>query len=238
MTPTEETLEQLLSFDLIRLITLAPEIDGAKLAADILTKANIRISFGHTVGTFADAQSITQTVRAAGGMVGYTHLYNAMTPLGSREPGMVGAALADRDAFAELIFDTHHVHPASMVAAFYAKADRLFFITDSIRASGIPAGESELGGQQVFVKNGAARLADGTLAGSVLTLDVALRNALNAGLMLTQVSQALSSVPAAYMGLADRGEIVTGKRADLVVLDSHHHVQETIVAGQSIYQRA
>lgn len=237
LTPTPEKLEQLLSFNLIRLITLAPEIDGAALAADILTKANVRISFGHTVGTFADAQAITQLVRQAGGTVGYTHLYNAMTPLGSREPGMVGAALADKDAFAELIFDTHHVHPASMLAAFYAKAGKLLFITDSIRASGIPEGESELGGQAVFVEQGAARLADGTLAGSVLTLDVALRNAVNAGLPLAQVSRALSSVPAAYMGLTDRGEIRVGKRADLVVLDVNHHVQETIVAGQSNYQR-
>lgn len=236
MTPTQETLEHLLSFDLIRLITLAPEIDGAALAANILTKANVRISFGHTVGTFADARAITQIVRGLGGTVGYTHLYNAMTPLNSREPGMVGAALADRDAFAELIFDTHHVHPASMLAAFYAKPDKLLFITDSIRASGIPEGESELGGQQVFVNNGAARLADGTLAGSVLTLDVALRHAVDAGLSLTQVSQALSGVPAAYMGLTDRGEIATGKRADLVVLDADLRVVETIVAGQSIYQ--
>jgi N-acetylglucosamine-6-phosphate deacetylase len=236
LTATQAKLEQLLAYDVIRLITLAPEMDGARLAAEVLARAGIRISFGHTLATFQDAQTSAQIIRQAGGTLGYTHLYNAMTPLSSREPGMVGAALADKNAFAELIFDTHHVHPASMLAAFYAKTDRLLFITDSIRASGQPDGESDLGGQRVLVKNGAARLANGTLAGSVLTLDVALRNAIAAGLTLWQASLALSQVPAAYMGLADRGQLVTGKRADFVVLDAALVVQETIVAGETVYQ--
>ena len=236
LLPTQERLEQLLSFNIIRLVTLAPEIAGVHLAAEVLARAGVRISFGHTLGSFQAAQMLASIIKNAGSSLGYTHLYNAMTPLTSREPGMVGAALADRDAFAELIFDTHHVHPASMLAAFYAKPDKLAFITDSIRASGHPDGESELGGQRVLVKDGAARLADGTLAGSVLTLDVALRNAVAAGLTLAQTSRALSSVPAAYMGLTDRGEIATGKRADIVVLAADLHVQETIVAGQSIYR--
>jgi N-acetylglucosamine-6-phosphate deacetylase len=235
LIPTRERLEQLLAYDIIRLATLAPEIDGAHLAAKHFAQAGVRVSLGHTVCTAENAQTCAQTVRDAGGTISFTHLYNAMSPLQSRAPGAVGAALADERAFAELIFDTHHVHPTSMLAAFHAKPEHLLFITDSIRASGMDGGQSELGGQAVTVKDGRATLADGTLAGSVLTLDQALRNGLDAGLSLQQVSQLLSTTPARYMGLADRGELSLGKRADFVVLSREFEVLEVIVAGRSIY---
>ncbi|MEM7734743.1 MAG: N-acetylglucosamine-6-phosphate deacetylase [Deinococcota bacterium] len=235
LTPTVELLEQLLAYNVIRLVTLAPEIDNAQLAAQAFAEADVRVSFGHTVCTAEDARTCAEVVSAAGGTVSFTHLYNAMSPLQSRAPGAVGAALADERAFAELIFDTNHVHPTSMLAAFHAKLERLMFITDSIRASGLDDGKSELGGQTVTVEDGRATLADGTLAGSILTLDKALRNGLEAGLNLRQASQLLSTTPARYMGLADRGELVMGKRADMVVVSREFEVLEVIASGRSVH---
>ena len=176
-------------------------------------------------------------VRAAGGVVGFTHLYNAMGGLQGREPGVVGAAFADKESYAELIFDTHHVHPGSFLAALSAKPERLHLITDGIRACGLDEGETELGGQRVVVKGGAARLPNGTLAGSILTLDRALHNAALVGLPLERVSKLLSEVPARYMGLDDRGNLEVGKRADLVVLDEDLEVLEVYVSGQQVNQK-
>jgi N-acetylglucosamine-6-phosphate deacetylase len=111
-----------------------------------------------------------------------------MGGLAGREPGVVGAALTDTNAYSELILDLHHVHPASFLTALRAQPDGLHLITDSIRASGLGDGETELGGQRVIVRGGAATLTDGTIAGSTLTLDQALRNALTLGVDLAQVS--------------------------------------------------
>jgi N-acetylglucosamine-6-phosphate deacetylase len=155
-----------------------------------------------------------------------------MTALGSRAPGTVGAALADEDAFAELILDLHHVHAASFRAAAAAKSGRLHLITDAIRACGMPEGETELGGQRVLVRGGAARLPGGSLAGSVLTLDVALRNALEAGAPLPRASRMASGAAADYLGLHDRGRLAEGLRADVVVLDGGLRVREVWTGGR------
>ncbi len=231
---TQEHLNELLAFDLIRLVTLAPEIKGGLEASKMFAQNNIRVSAGHTAATYEQIQTMIQTVQQEKGVAGFTHLYNAMGGLTGREPGVVGAALASQDSFAELIFDLHHVHTGSFLAALQAKPNHLFFITDCIRAAGLPEGESELGGQKVIVKNGKATLESGNLAGSVLTMDQALRNALGAGLDLTQISKFLSLTPAKYMGLDDRGRLETGKRADLVVLNQDFKVQEVYVAGQKV----
>jgi N-acetylglucosamine-6-phosphate deacetylase len=234
---TKDLLEELLGDelagpDIIRLVTLAPEMPGALAAATCFVKAKVRVSIGHSAATYEQARALMQAVQTMHGTLGFTHLYNAMTGLAGREPGVVGAALADKNSFAELILDTHHVHPASFLAALQAKPNHLFLITDCIRAGGLPDGPTELGGQAVMVKEGKATLQDGTLAGSVLTLDVALRNALNAGLNLEAVSQLLSKTPARYMGLEDRGTLELGKRADLVILDKDMKVQGVYVAGK------
>lgn len=181
---------------------------------------------------------VAERVRAAGGTVGYTHLFNAMTQLVGRDPGAVGAALADGEAFAELILDLHHVHPTAFRAALAAKPGRLHLVTDAIRACGAGDGESELGGATVRVEGGAVRLPDGTLAGSVLTLDRAVRNAVSLGVPLRVASRLASAVPAAYLGLADRGELAVGKRADVVVLDEALEVQDVVVGGRRVALRA
>lgn len=234
LTPTPERLSALLELEVLRVITLAPELPGALEAAHRLVSRGVRISIGHTVASYEQAMMFLTSVRAAGGSMGFTHLYNAMGQLSSRTPAVVGAALSTADAYAELIFDLHHVHPGAMLAALAAKPRHLLLVTDAIRATGLGDGESELGGQPVRVSGGAARLLDGTLAGSVLTLDEALRNAVACGVPLVQASAMLSSIPARYLGLNDRGAISPGLRGDLVVLDDDLQIREVYLAGRRI----
>ena len=232
--PTAELVSEVLSLDVVRLVTMAPELPHAAEAAASFAAAGVRVSSGHTVATYEQATTLLEAVWTGGGEAGFTHLYNAMTQLGSREPGAVGAALSSSRAYAELIFDLHHVHPASFRAAYAAKPDRLLLITDAIRATGLGDGESELGGLPVTVRGGAARLADGTLAGSVLTLDKAVRNAVEAGLELPEAVGLVTRVPAAYLGLADRGALEVGRRADVVVLDDDLEVTDVYLAGRRV----
>ncbi len=234
LEPTAEHVREVLDLGIVKLVTLAPEIAGALRAAKHFAQAGVRVSIGHTNATFEEVRTLINKAREVGGVVGFTHLYNAMSALESRAPGAVGAALAERDAYAELILDTHHVHPGSFLAALSAKPERLHLITDAIRACGLREGETELGGQTVTVSEGAARLEGGTLAGSVLTLDQALRNAYNVGVPLAQVSTLLSDVPARYLGLTDRGRLEVGKRADLILLDDDLQVLEVYVAGHKV----
>jgi N-acetylglucosamine-6-phosphate deacetylase len=234
LEPTPERVKEVLEFNVIRLVTLAPEIPNALTAAKEFINNNVRVSVGHSAASYDNVQTLAQTVQDHKGTLGFTHLYNAMGGLSGREPGVVGAAFSTLEGFAELIFDTHHVHAGSFLAALSAKPNHLFLITDCIRAGGLPEGETELGGQKVTVKNGKATLSDGTLAGSVLTLDVALKNALVAGLPLEKASQLLSATPARYMGLEDRGSLAINKRADIVVLDKEMRVQEVYVAGKRL----
>lgn len=234
LEPTATLLDELLRDDVIRLVTLAPELGGSLEAARRFAEAGVRVSVGHTTADAERVAELAQTVRGAGGTLGFTHLYNAMGRLAGREPGVVGAALADRDAYSELILDLRHVHATSFLAAMHAKLERLHLITDSIRANGLGDGETELGGQRVTVKDGAATLPDGTIAGSTLTLDRALQNALELGVDLAQASRMLSATPARYLGLYDRGELSVDKRADIVVLDDDLEVQEVYVAGQRV----
>ena len=234
LEPTSEQLDELLALDVIRLVTLAPEVIGAVEAAERFAGAGIRVSVGHTAADYETVVAFAQTVRAAGGTLGFTHLYNAMGGLMGRVPGIVGAALADPDAYSELILDLRHVHPGSFLAALRAKPEHLHLMTDCIRAGGLGDGDTELGGQRVSVQNGAATLPDGTIAGSTVTLDRALRNAVSLGVGLGQTSRMLSETPARYLGLADRGCLEVGQRADLVVLDRELQVQAVYVAGRQV----
>ncbi len=234
VTPTADRVAELLEFSVIRLVTMAPEIPGALDAALRFTSAGVRVSAGHTTASFEQVQSFVVAVQGAGGTTGFTHLFNAMGGLAGREPGVVGAAFADTNSFAELILDGHHVHQGSFLAALTAKGDHLLLVTDAIRAAGLPEGTSELGGQIVTVRKGAARLPDGTLAGSVLTLDQAFRNAVGYGLPLERASALLSTIPAQYLGTHDRGGLEAGKRADLIVMNNDLVIEEVYVAGRKV----
>ncbi len=231
--PTPELVEEVLELDVVRVVTIAPELPGALEAARRFARAGVRVSVGHSVASYEQVAELANAVWDEGGEVGFTHLFNAMGGIEGRKPGVAGAALALRRAYAELIFDGHHVAAGSLHAARAAKLDRLLFVTDCMAAGGMGDGRSSLGGQEVVVEGGTARLADGTLAGSVLTLDQALRNALAAGVPLVQASRHLSLVPARYLGLHDRGQLAVGQRAHLVALDERYEVLTTIAGGDN-----
>ena len=168
-----------------------------------------------------------------------THLFNAQTPLMHRDPGVVGAALTDGRVSCELIADTFHVsrHLFPLVARM--KGDMLVLITDCTRAGGLPDGEYSLGGQPIFVRGIECRLADGTIAGSVLKLNEAVRNLLaNTALTPWQAVNAASLNPARRLGLSAKGSLEPGKDADIVICDQDFRVHKTIVGGKTVYDSA
>jgi N-acetylglucosamine-6-phosphate deacetylase len=220
-------LKELHALAPIRLLTLAPEVPGNLDAIPHLVEAGFRVQIGHTLGSYEDGvQALERGAR------GFTHLFNAMTPLHHRLPGMVGAALAHA-RFAEIIPDLLHVHPGAIRAALRS-IPCLYCVTDSTAATGMPDGEYRLGRQPVTKCLGGVRLADGTLAGSTLTMDRALRNLVDVvGLPLDDAARRVSTYPADFLGLAERGRLVEGAWADVVVLDRDLHVQEVFIEGES-----
>ena len=168
-----------------------------------------------------------------------THIFNGMTPFHHRQPGLVGAALLDRRAHCELICDNLHVHPAAQQLAWRMKGrDGLIIVTDSLRACLQGDGPSELGGQQVLVQNGEARLVDGTLAGSVATMNESLLHFMvNTGASLPDTIALATVNPAKDLGVYDRlGSLEKGKEADIVILDSDDfHVKQTVIHGDLVY---
>jgi N-acetylglucosamine-6-phosphate deacetylase len=171
----------------------------------------------------------------ARGASGFTHLFNAMSGLHHRAPGMVGAALAHAE-YAELIPDLEHVHPGAIRAALRA-IPRLYCVTDATSAVGMPDGQYRLGPHDVTKCLGGVRLADGTLAGSALTMDQALRNLVSLGVTLEDASKRLSRYPADYLGLHDRGRLAVGAWADIVVLDRHLQVSAVFCEGEPLWPR-
>lgn len=218
----------------IKVVTFAPEVDGADELIKYCVQNGIVASVGHTAATCA------QTERAAElGARGITHTFNAQSPFSHREAGVAGAALTDDRLNCELIADCIHVSTEAIRVLLKCKPrDKITLITDSIRAKGLPDGESELGGQRVFVKDGQARLEDGTLAGSVLKMNVAVRNlAERAGASFATAVDLATINPARKLGLqAERGTIEKGKRADFAVTDSRFNVLATFVNGKLVYK--
>ena len=211
----------------IRLITLAPELPGNLDLTEQLRAAGFQVQIGHTLGTYEDGVEALE--RGAGG---FTHLFNAMTGLHHREPGMVGAALAHA-RYAEIIPDLLHVHEGAVRVALRS-IPCLFCVTDSTAAAGMPDGEYGLGRHRVTKCMGGVRLPDGTLAGSTLTMDQALRNLVGLGLEMADASRRVSTYAADYLGLNDRGRLAVGAWADFVVLDRDLQVQGVVVEGDGI----
>lgn len=201
----------------VRIVTLAPELPGAAEVIALLRAHGVAVSIGHTGATYEQA-----TRAVALGATHVTHAFNAMTPLHHRAPGVVTAALLDERLYVELIADGFHVHPAAMRLLARAKGrDRLMLITDAMVAAEMPDGDYALGGLPVSVRGGAARLASGTLAGSTLTLDRAVRNMVTyCGVSLPDAMAMAASTPAEAIGLgARKGRIEPGHDADLVVFE-------------------
>ncbi|WP_433298678.1 N-acetylglucosamine-6-phosphate deacetylase [Actinoplanes sp. CA-030573] len=212
----------------VRMVTVAPELPGAREAIAFLRDHGVLAAIGHTDATYEQ----TEAGVAAGGSVG-THLFNGMRPPHHREPGPV-IGLLESLAVCELIADNIHLHPGMLAfAARSAGPDRAALITDAMDATGMPDGTYDLGGQEVVVADRVARLArNGSIAGSTLTMDVALRNAVAAGITLRDAVAMASTTPARVLGLDDEvGALEAGLRADLVVLDAELTVKRVMRAG-------
>ncbi|MFC4159701.1 N-acetylglucosamine-6-phosphate deacetylase [Chitinimonas lacunae] len=223
----EDEIDSFAALAPLRVLTLAPEVQGHLALIRHLSARGIRVQLGHTLGSYEDG-----VAALAHGATGFTHLFNAMTGLQHREPGIVGAALAHAQ-FAELIPDLLHVHPGAIRAALRA-IPKLYCVTDSTAAAGMPDGEYKLGRHTVTKCLGGVRLPDGTLAGSTLTMDQALRNLVQLGLGLDEAVARLSTYPADFLGLADRGRLVAGAWADLVVFDRQLRLKAVYVEGEAI----
>jgi len=229
--PTPEAIDRLLSapgHEMLTMVTLAPELPGALDAIRRLTQADVRVSVGHT-----DATADQITAAADMGATLVTHIFNAQRGLAHREPGVPGATMADRRFYCGLIADLHHVAPEVCSLVWKGARGRVVLVTDAIAAAGMPPGDYELSGIPVELgADGVPRNADGTIAGSALTLDQAVRNMISLGLPEAQVIEAASRIPADALGRADLGRIAVGARADLVWWSDDFHPLRTWVDGR------
>jgi N-acetylglucosamine-6-phosphate deacetylase len=211
----------------IRLVTLAPEMDDHLELIAPLRAAGFVVQIGHSAGSYEDGVAALER-----GASGFTHLFNAMTGLHHRAPGMAGAALAHA-RYAEVIPDLLHVHPGAIRAALRA-IPCLYCVTDATSATGMPDGDYRLGRHTVTKCLGGVRLADGTLAGSTLTMDQALRNLAGLGLTLAEASARVSTHAADHLGERERGRLQPGAWADVVVLDRDLQLQHVFIEGEAI----
>lgn len=211
----------------VSVVTLAPEMAGHLDFIRDLERMGIVVQCGHSSGTYEDG-----VAALAAGVKGFTHLFNAMSPFQHRAPGMVGAALAHAE-YSEIIPDLVHVHPGAIRTALRS-IPHLYCVTDSTAAAGMPDGEYRLGTHVVTKCMGGVRLPDGTLAGSTLTMDQALRNLVEIGLDLADAARRLSTYPADHIGASNRGRLEQGAYADMVVLTPDLQVKAVYVEGEKI----
>jgi N-acetylglucosamine-6-phosphate deacetylase len=226
--------QQLFSLGNIKLITLAPEIEENKALVAFARSQGAAVVVGHSSATYEDIEEAVQH-----GLNHATHTFNQMEGLHHRKPGTVGGVLLLDEIFAEFIADGIHLHPAVVDMVVRLKGpERAVAITDAISGAGMPDGDYELGGQAIVVKEGAVRLPDGTLAGSALTLDQAVRNIVEFTVApLPEAIQMATLTPARSIGVANRkGSLEPGKDADIVFLDDDLNVLKTMVGGDVVYE--
>jgi len=220
--------------DIIKIITLAPEMDdNFNFIKEVKEKTNIILSVGHSNAEYDQAMEAIEN-----GVSHATHTFNAMTPLNHRKPGVVGAVL-NSEIYCELIADRIHVHPAIFKILEAIKGmDKIILITDSMRAGCLKDGISELGGQRVIVKDNSARLEDGTLAGSILKLNQAIKNFMDCtGKGICEAIKLASLNPSKELGIEkQKGSLEVGKYSDIVILDEAFNVQQTIVEGKTVFR--
>ncbi|MBS28515.1 MAG: N-acetylglucosamine-6-phosphate deacetylase [Alphaproteobacteria bacterium] len=224
---TPAFVDEVIAGDVVRLVTLAPEIPGGLDLVRAFAEAGIAVQIGHS-----DADYETACAALAAGAGGFTHLFNAMSALHHRAPGVVGAALAHGE-YAAIIPDGVHVSDGAMLAALRA-IPRLFAVTDATAAAGMPDGEYPLGSHRVTKRDASVFLDEDTLAGSALTMDRGLENLLALGLELDDACRRISTYPADFLGIGDRGRIAPGSWADLVLLEDGQRISEIIVEGEAI----
>ena len=218
-----------------RLVTLAPELPGALELVRALRSRGVIVSAGHSMATFEQAQAGIEA-----GITYGTHLFNAMPPLAHREPGLAGALLAGTSGVVGIIADGIHVHRGLIDVVWKALGpERVSLVTDAMAALGMPPGRYKLGDWEVTTDGKAARLADGRLAGSLLSLDEAVRNLVEfTGCRPWEAVATVTRVPASVLGLAkSHGRVAPGRRADLTLLDAKLRVVATVVAGKVAYSK-
>lgn len=235
-TPTREDMDKLIAAGEgnLRVIAIAPEIEGALSAIEYFKEKGVKVSLGHSGATYAEAAAGFE----AGGSIA-VHTYNAMRGLNHREPGFLGASLIADEAFGEIICDFLHVAPEAVKIALRCKGrDKIVFITDSIVTAGLPDGEYLSGALPVTVKDGVARAHNGALAGSSLRINRAFANVVETlGVSVEDAMLGVTKNPAEALGMYDEiGSIDVGKRAHLTVLDEKFNVVMTIVNGNVVYR--
>jgi len=223
--------------ELLKTMTIAPELEGALEVISALKEHGIVAAAGHTNATFDDMRNAIPA-----GLTHVSHTFNAMRGLHHREPGTVGAALAMDLLSTEVICDGHHVAPATVSVILRCKPrDKVILVSDSVAALGLPEGEGDFLGIPVVVKDGAVRLKDSdNLAGSVLTLNVAIKNLFQwfGNIALREIFQMASLNPARVIGVDDsKGQIAVGKDADIILMDERYDVTLTMVEGKIVYRR-
>ena len=230
--PDPEALSMLRPIEAVRMLTLAPEIPGGLEAIDWLVAQQVVVSIGHS----AAGEDVALAAMRAGARYA-THLYNAMSGMSHRDPGLVGALLTEGRITCGLIVDGIHVHPRMVKLAYRTLGARRFtLVTDAMEAMGMPAGEYRIGDQRVIVAENTARLADGTLAGSILRMDEAVRNMVAfSGCSPAEAVRMASTTPAEVLRIDhETGHLRRGYRADLILLDKELNVLETYIGGRRV----
>ncbi|MFN8223833.1 MAG: N-acetylglucosamine-6-phosphate deacetylase [Gaiellales bacterium] len=224
--PDLELLDRLLGAGPVRVMTIAPELPGGPELVDALAAAGVTVSLGHTDATADEARAAF-----AQGATAVTHLFNAMRPLGHREPGLAGAALTTPAVTVQVIADRVHVADDVLRLVATAAPGRFSLVTDAMAGARMPDGLYRLADVEVTVAGGVARRGDGALAGSVLTMDEAVRNLARLGVALEPALTAATAAPASILGLTDVGRLAVGLPADIVVLDEHLEVSRVLIGG-------
>ena len=221
--------------DIIKIITMAPETEGAlKAFKQIKNETDVTISMGHSNAAYDEAIKGIDC-----GATHITHLFNAMSPINQRNPGLVGAGLLDSRVSCELIADTFHVSKHLYSLIENQKGDKLCLVTDCLRAAGLPEGEYVLGGQKFIVRGIECRLSDGVIAGSILKLNQAVKNFMdNTTLPINKIVAAASGNPAVAVKVYDRkGSLEKGKDADIIIADENFEILKTIIGGYIKYEK-
>jgi N-acetylglucosamine-6-phosphate deacetylase len=231
--PDPDLAERLVAAGPVRMITLAPELPGGLDLIERLAGAGVAVSCGHS-----GADAPTAHAAFARGARAITHLHNAHRRFRPRDPGLGGVALVRADVSVQAIVDGVHLAPETAYGAFLAAGRRFCLVTDAIEAAMLGDGRYELGRRHVTVSDGAVRLADGTLAGSVLTMDEAVRNLVACGASLASAVHAASAAPAALLGREDLGALRPGAPAHLTVLDEELRPVRTLVGGAEAFSAA
>jgi len=220
--------------DIVKMITLAPEVEGGKAFIEHLKThyPHVLLSIGHSDASYEESKQSFKW-----GISHTTHLFNAMNSFHHREPGVAGAALEDKRVSCEIIADCIHVHPSFFNMVYKLKPEQLLLVTDAMRAGCIQCGVSEIGGQKVIVENGEARLEDGTLAGSVLKLNEALRNFYEySEISLPELIAMVTKIPAEKLGLK-LGALKEDYPADFVLFDEDFEIYKTFIDGEELYHK-